>query len=173
MLATRGSRRHERDNQMFFSWGEPSRKKAARPATKPKPMPVTTAPSLENDLREMCMLLHQLAQKYVPRANFQDRDTLVQCTKLLQDKRFEVTVAEDLQAHVNSFNPSVITHAPQYRLMRNRAIAALATVADLAGKAPARGSSDYQQGMRDGFQAASDIAVLFLEDIEAAYEFRR
>lgn len=181
MLLAAKSRRRDLDDQMFFPWGDPPRttppkakksvKRAAPAVEAPKLVPAV--PSLEDDLRELCLLLHQLAQKYVPRTNFQDCDVLVQCTRLLQDKHVALPVADDLKAHVDSYNPAVVTRAPQYRLMRNRALAALATVADMANKAPSKGSAEYQRGMRDAFEMASDVAIFFLEDIEAAYEFRR
>jgi len=176
MLLAAKSQRRNLDNQMFFPWGDPLPVKPARPkVAKPVVRRVAKkrAVSVEDDLREMCKLLHQLAQKYVPRTNFQDCDTLIQCTRLLQDSKLPLTVADDLKAHVESYNPAVVTRAPQYRLMRNRAIAALATVADLASKAPAKGSAEYQRGMREGFQVASDIAVFFLDDIEASSDSRR
>lgn len=173
MLLADKSRRRAKNDQLFFPWGEPPRKRRVQTKKQEELKTTPLKSGTEEDLREMCALLHQIAQKYVPRTSFRDRETLVQCTKLLQDQNVKIEVADDLKARVADFNPVVVTHAPQYRLMRNRALAALATVADLAAKAPSKGSHDYQQGMRNAFQIASDIAIFFLEDIESAYEFRR
>lgn len=180
MLVTTARRRKEEETQMFFSWGEPSKRNQQK--IKPAPVKPVQVPAPEtalpvkdetHDIREICRLLHQIAQRHVPRTHFQDREALIQCAKLLQTQNVSLDIADDLKSHVADFNPVVVTHAPQYRLMRNRAIAALATVADLSNRAPSKGSPEYQRGMRDGFQTASDIAIFFLEDIETAYEFRR
>lgn len=181
------SRKHkEANNQLFFSFAEsnpvvqpnPPRVKpklARRVASKkvtssrgPNPL----VGQLES-VKEMCRMLHQLASKYVPRTAFEDFDYLVQGTKVLQELQVPVAVAENLQAPVAEYNSAVVFHAPQYRLLRNRALAALATIADLSSKTPAKGSADYQKGMRDGFDYASDIAIFFLEDMESAFSFRR
>lgn len=173
------------DNQMFFSFAETytpvkkvaaqSKPKVARKVLKmPEKQPVATQSdwALES-LKDMCSMLHKLASKYVPRTAFEDFDYLVQGTKLLQELHVPVTVAESLQAPVAEYNSAVVVHAPQYRILRNRALAALATLADLSTKTPAKGSAEYQKGMRDGFDYASDIAIFFLEDLEAAFPFRR
>jgi hypothetical protein len=44
-------------------------------------------------------------------------------------------------------------------------MASLAVIADLTERPAATGSSEYQRGMREGYRRASDIAVMFLEDI--------
>jgi hypothetical protein len=171
---------------MFFSFAEshrPVKKAAGR--EKPKvarnvlkmPAPAQVAPDpaktqLES-VTEMCRMLHKLAAKYIPRTAFDDFEYLVQGTKVLQELQVPLTVAENLQAPVAEHNSAVVLHAPQYRLLRNRALAALATIADLSSKTPAKGSGEYQKGMRDGFDYASDIAIFFLEDMEAAFSFRR
>lgn len=168
--------------QLFFSFADgttPAKRNQPKPrkqtAIKTKPDVIgkqQTPNSREQSLGELALLLHNLAQKYVSRSNFQDFDTLVQCSKLLKDMSIELPLPPDMVAPVASYNPAVVTTAPQYRLMRSRAIAALATVADLAQKAPAKGSPEYQKGMRDGFNYASDIAIFFLDDLDSAFDFR-
>lgn len=180
MLSSVKKRSRNLNKQLVFSWGEPNNprrtKQPPTPKVRQQKTPEQAAPTAlaaQSELQELCLLLHQLAQKYVTRSNFQDFDLLVQCTHLLQEKQITPPITADLVSPVANYNPAVVTSAPQYRLMRNRAMAALATIADLSHKAPSKGSPDYQQGMRDGFETASNIAVFFLEDLEAAYEFRR
>ena len=180
--AARSCRRSDKNaEQLVFSFAA-APKKPKRVTLKPtRPTPAAVAPhkepqpipAKEDSLRHLCGLLHQLAQKYVARSNFQDLDTLVQTTKILEELGVSLPVVEDLRAPVSSYNTAVVTHAPQYRLLRSRCIAALATIADISSKAPAKGSPEFQRGMKAGFDYASDIAVFFLEDLEAAYQIRK
>lgn len=123
--------------------------------------PVTSSVSPFEDL---CLFLHKLATKHISRTDFADIGALVRCTQLLKELGLEVAAPAELQAPVSVQDNALVTHAPQYRFLRSRAIAGLATVADLAFKAPAKGSADYQRGQRDAFHIASVIAADFLED---------
>ncbi len=167
------------DAQMMFSFAEkrkaPNKAKEARPAQK-KLTDTCAVNSIKNQLdsvTELCHMMHQLASKYVPRSAFNDFEYLVQGTKVLQELQVPLTIADNIKAPLTEYNAAVVLHAPQYRLLRNRALAALTTIADLSSKSPAKGSTDYQKGMRDGFEYASDIAIFFLEDLESVFAIRR
>jgi hypothetical protein len=120
-------------------------------------------------LRSICFTLHRLAQQYVPNTpkTFADYSELVHCVKLLQDMGLRPTVKPEVAADVATTTSSVVTNALEFRQLRNKAIACLATIADLTEKPTATGTADYQRGMREGYRRASDIANLFLHDFEA------
>jgi hypothetical protein len=123
-------------------------------------------PECGDDLRELCLLLHGLAKKHVAATNFHDFNLVARCTKLLQTLGVSVDAPAEMQAAVSSQEAALVTSAPEYRLLRTRAMAGLATVADLADRLPAKGSADYQRGMCAAYEQASTIAILFLEDLE-------
>lgn len=123
-------------------------------------------------LTDLCLLLYGLARKHVAPANFADFCLLTRCTKLLQDLGLEVEIAPEMQAHVRDAATVLVTAAPEYRMLRSKATAGLATVADLVTKLPAKGNGDYQRGMRDAYEQASEIAALFLDDLEQ-FQFPR
>ena len=54
----------------------------------------------------------------------------------------------------------------EYRYLRNKAIAGFATIADLTAKPSAVGTLDYQSGVREGYRRASEVAIIFLADIQ-------
>jgi hypothetical protein len=154
--------------QLYFNFVETrvaqsvlKRSAAPRPA---KPAPVINTAAV--DFKDMCLLLHGIAQKHVSKSDFESCTTLIRCAKLLANFGLNVETSAAMSAPAAEHDSALVTKDPRYRLMRNRAIACLATIADLSFKAPAKGSGEYQQGMRDAFQQASDIAVMFLEDIQ-------
>lgn len=159
-------------NQLYFDFVQdeknerPARaavvKKSAR---KPLQKNQKTA-EFGNDLRDLCVLLHTIAKKHVSASNFHDFNLVARCTKLLQTLNVAVDAPVEMQAAVADQAAALVLSAPEYRLLRSRAVAGLATVADLADRLPAKGSADYQRGMRDAYQHASDIAALFLDDLE-------
>lgn len=120
----------------------------------------------DSDLREVCVLLHTIARKSVSANNFRDFNLIARCTKLLQALGILVETPAEMRAVAADQEAALVLSAPEYRLLRSRAIAGLATVADLADRLPAKGSVDYQRGMRDAYRHASDIAALFLDDLE-------
>lgn len=117
-------------------------------------------------LKEAALALHALGRKFIPVTEFRDYATFTRCAKILQETGAIKEVPLELNATIADHESALITHAPQYRRLRNRAIAGLATVADLGAKAPGKGSADYQKGVRDAYRHASDVAALFLEDIQ-------
>jgi hypothetical protein len=120
------------------------------------------------DLKNLCHTLHRLAQKYVPNSahTFKDFSDLVEVTRALQKLNVPLDVASSISAPVSAVDNSVVINSHEYRYMRNKAIAALATIADLTTKAAPPGAVDYQRGVREGYRRASEVAVLFLEDIQ-------
>lgn len=120
-------------------------------------------------LRNICFMLQRLAQKYVPNTpkTFSDYSELVQCVKLLQDMGLKPNVHHSLAAAVDATQTGIVVNSFEYRHLRNKTIACLATIADLTEKPTATGSADYQRGMREGYRRASDIASSFLIDFGA------
>ncbi len=124
------------------------------------------------DLRDLCVLLHDLAKKHVTATSFQDFNTRQRCTKLLESLGVLSGSPADTCARAIDHDATLVLRSPPYRRLRAHAIAGLATVADLAGRAPRKGTRDYQKGVREAFQQASDIAAVFLDEIEDKYRSR-
>lgn len=121
-------------------------------------------PSEDYDtLKAICVVLQYVAQKHLPRDAFADRASLVQCLKLLTALNVKIAVKSELQAEYDL--PTVDKNTLAYRFLRSKAIAALATIADLDKKVLDRMTSDYHNGMRDAYKKASAIAEAFLADI--------
>jgi len=121
-----------------------------------------------DELASLCLTLHRLAQKYVPRSaqTFRDFDALVQTTRALQKIGLNLTLSADIAAPTQTVETAVVLNSPEYRRLRNRFIAALATIADMTEKNTPPGHPEYQRGVREGYRRASDIAILFLEDLQ-------
>jgi len=163
-------------NQLYFAFARDEKHERApagnrQPRTRkiPTPRPLKKKceePEFGNDFRDLCVLLHGIAKKHVAATNFHDFNLVARCTKLLQTLGAPVETPAAMQAAVSSQEAALVTSAPEYRLLRSRAIAGLATVADLASKMPAKGSAEYQRGMRDAYEQASNVAALFLDDLE-------
>ena len=118
-------------------------------------------------LRSICYMVHDLAQKYVPNApnSFNDYSLLAHCTKLLTAMGFRPDINHELDSAVAGLGVEVVHNSFEYRHLRNKIMASLAVIADLTERPAATGSAEYQRGMREGYRRASDIAVMFLEDI--------
>lgn len=121
-----------------------------------------------NALMYLCLTLHQLAQKYVPRSahTFRDFDALARATRVMQKIGLKPAIAAEIAAPTSAIETSAILNSPEYRRLRNKFIAALATIADMPEKNTPPGVPEYQKGVREGYRRASDIAILFLEDIQ-------
>lgn len=126
----------------------------------------TQMPGFIDELTQICGSLLRLAQKYVPHgpAAFADAGEIVRCASTLKLMGLAVNVTERFAAAVSS-DSDVLTHPNDYRQLRNKAIAGFATIADLTDKPAAVGSQEFQRGVREGYRRASDIAILFLDDI--------
>lgn len=115
-------------------------------------------------LRAVCVLLQSLAQKYVPEIAFDDRASLRQCLNVMRELGIDFSVKAKL---AQMFEEKDIDRCSlSYRLLKNRAVAALSTIADLDKKCLDRRGGEYKNGMRDAYKRASDIAVMFLEEIQ-------
>ncbi len=117
---------------------------------------------------KLCLILHELAQKYVPRTPqaFGDFNALLQVTRTLQKMGFNPQLTAELCAISAATETAVVLNSPEYRKLHNRFVAALATIADMTEKNTPPGSTEYQRGVREGYRRASDIAILFLEDLQ-------
>jgi hypothetical protein len=120
------------------------------------------------ELQNICVVLHHLAQKYVPNSvqSFCDFDSLKHATRALQRLGSNIKLAAHLTAPVKSLEKSAVTNSVEYRTLRNKYIAALSTIADITAKNTPPGHPEYQRGVREGYRRASDVAILFLEDIQ-------
>lgn len=121
------------------------------------------------ELQQICRSLLRLTQRYVPSSpnTFSDYLEVVQCTKVLQKIGVSVDVATRFAAVIEGTGNEIITNSSDYRYLKNKCIAGFATIADLTEKPAAVGSPEFQRGVREGYRRASDIAVLFLEDIQS------
>lgn len=124
--------------------------------------------AVELEITNLCLILHDLAQRYTPRSaqTFRDFDVLTQATRALQKLGLKPALKADVCAPAKSVENAVVTNSPEYRKLRNRFIAALATIADMPEKTTPPGDPEYQRGVREGYRRASDIAILFLEDVQ-------
>jgi hypothetical protein len=120
-----------------------------------------------DELTHLCLTLHQLAQKYVPRSpqTFRDFDALTRTTRAMQKMGLSPVVASAVAAPSAAVEVSIVLNSPEYRRLHNRFVAALATIADMPEKNTPPGHPEYQKGVREGYRRASDIAILFLEDL--------
>lgn len=124
--------------------------------------------SSSEDLKQICKSLAKIAQRYVsatPSA-MGDFIEVVQCIKLLKTMGLDPDVTEKFKAVVDATGNETITKSADYRYLRNKCIAGFATIADLPEKPAAVGSHEFQSGVREGYRRASDIAVMFLADIQ-------
>jgi len=124
--------------------------------------------TVNSALRNVAFLLLDLAQKYVPHtpANFTDHNSLAHCIKLLQEMGLKPEILARLDRTVAGVSVDLIRNSFEYRQLRNKIKACLAVIADLTERPAAPGTYDYQKGIREGYRRASDIAVLFLDDID-------
>jgi hypothetical protein len=120
------------------------------------------------ELANLCLTLHQLAQKYVPRSaqTFRDFDSLTRATRAMQKMGLKPVIAAEVAAPAAAVEVAVVLNSPEYRKLHNRFVAALATIADMPEKNTPPGHPEYQKGVREGYRRASDIAILFLEDLQ-------
>lgn len=121
-----------------------------------------------SELKRACRLLHGLAQLYVPNSpkHFESFELLMRVTAVLKKLGLApAAVVDNLDAQLSDAT-NVVFASAEYRLLRNKYLAALATISDLAGRGVPPGSEDYQNGVREGYRRASEVAILFLEDAQ-------
>jgi hypothetical protein len=83
----------------------------------------------------------------------------------LQEIGLKPQIAAKLDAAVAGVGVDIIHNSFEYRQLRNKIKACLAIIADLTERPAAAGTKEFQRGVREGYRRASDIAVLFLDDI--------
>lgn len=121
-----------------------------------------------SELKRACRVLHGLAQLHVPNSpkTFESFSLLMRLTAVLQQLGLEPEpVTPGIEAHMLAAS-NIVTSSAEYRLLKNKYLAALATLADLSSRGVPPGSDDYQNGVREGYRRASEIAILFLEDAQ-------
>lgn len=119
-------------------------------------------------LRNICFILHALVQKYVPNsaATFEDYSRLLRCTQLLQELGLKPDLLPKIKADASIADVTAILNSFEYRQLRNKMIAGLSVIADLTERPASPGTLDYQNGIREGYRRASEIAAVFLKDID-------
>ena len=120
------------------------------------------------ELARICSALHRLAQKYVPNTPqaFSDFDELLQVTHTMRQLGVVPSLAAKIKAAATTTDNAAVLSSRDFRNLRNKAVAALATIADFTSKNTPPGTADYQNGVREGYRRASDVAILFLDDIQ-------
>jgi hypothetical protein len=121
-----------------------------------------------NELKRTCRVLHGLAQEYVPNSpkHFAAFSTFLQATDTLKRLGLAQNIVSPDVAAESATVTSNVCASKEYRTLRNKYLAALATLADLAERGVPPGTQDYQSGVREGYRRASEIAILFLEDAQ-------
>lgn len=121
-----------------------------------------------NELKRACRLLHGLAQVYVPNSpkHFESFSLLMQITATLRNLGLAPDVVTPELTAPAADATNVVMTSREYRILKNKYLAALATLADLSSRGVPPGSDDFQSGVREGYRRASEIAILFLEDAE-------
>lgn len=147
---------------------KPARKKLESP-----PNATTT----QDELVHLCVFLHGLVQKLASKMDLQTTSEFQTCTKVLRQLNVPLEIQSNFTAaHADALSSDpgdrVIISSPRYRLLKNRAIAALATVADLSARSIPKGDESYRAGMAAGYAHASEIAAAFLEDIHVEAAIR-
>ena len=119
-------------------------------------------------LRRICFMLQALAQKYVLNSpsTFDDYAHLIHCTKLLQELGLKPDISSKIDADVAGLSLDIVRSSFEYRQLRNKMIAGLSVIADLTERPASPGTVEYQSGLREGYRRASEIAALFLADVD-------
>jgi hypothetical protein len=124
---------------------------------------------LFGELRNICSTLLRIAQRYVPATPtaFADATAVVKCAKMMEGLALQPALEAKFAARVTSATDIGVLNSFEYRYLRSKSIAGFATIADLTCKPVAVGSLEYQNGVREGYRRASEIAILFLDDVQS------
>ena len=117
------------------------------------------------DLSQICGVLFNIAQKHTPSTSFAETNELIRIAKILESTDVPVAPAAKLRAAISDHSANVTRQSSEYRLLKARYAACLSTIADLAGKKPAKTKSAFHEGIHEGLRRAAKIAIMFLEDI--------
>lgn len=128
----------------------------------------TASKGVISELSQICCALLAIAQKYVPNTPtaFVDAADVAKCAKALEGMALRPKLEPHFKAHVAGMKANIVLNSFEYRYLRNKAIAGFATLADLTSKPSAVGTLDYQSGVREGYRRASEVAIIFLSDIQ-------
>lgn len=120
-------------------------------------------------LRRVCYVLHELVQRHIMRSSTAHRDqaTFVYCGHILKEMGLRPKTNPAFDQSAEDLRLDVIRSSFEYRNLRNKLLASLAIIADLPERTAGNGSPEYQRGMREGYRRASEIAILFLEDLSS------
>lgn len=123
--------------------------------------------SINSALRHVCFVLHEIAQRCMLKIGVaqQDFSTFIYCGHILREIGLRPKVNPAFDRSAEDLRLDVIHSSFEYRNLRNKLIASLSIIADLPERATGHGSPDYQRGVREGYKRASDIAILFLDDL--------
>jgi len=131
-------------------------------------MPVTDAMAPElntSDLKQLCSLLFDIAQRHTPNTAFADANELLNSAQIMQSNNIEIAPLAKLRAAIGDYSSAVTKQSNEYRLLKARYSACLSTIADLAGKKPKKNKSAFHAGVHEGLRRAAKIAIMFLDDI--------
>jgi hypothetical protein len=156
---------------MLTQFAAKTKKSSARIVKKTVRENPETAEFMCAELLAISRILLQVAQKYVPdtAGAYADAAILVQCATQLCVLDATTKAAANFNAAVVSTAPAdLVVSSPEYRYLKNKAIAALATIADLGTdlkELPPNAAKDYQTGLRVGYARARKLAMEFLTDV--------
>jgi len=128
----------------------------------------TAGKGVTSELTQICFALLAVAQKYVPNTPtaFIDAADVARCAKALENMELRPKLEPHFKAHVDGLTANAVLNSFEYRYLRNKAIAGFATLADLTARPSSVGTPEYQNGVREGYRRASDVAIIFLSDIQ-------
>ena len=162
---------------MFTQFATKTKKRPARIVKKTVRENPATAEFKQAELLAISRMLLQIAQKYVPDTAdaYADAANLVQCSKQLHVIDTTMESGVNFNAAVSSTAAAdLVVASPEYRYLKNKAIAGLATIADLGldlSELPAGRAKDYQAGLRVGYKRARDLAAKFLADVHTGHYY--
>jgi hypothetical protein len=118
-------------------------------------------------LRRVCYTLYDVLKQsmrlgFVPEQEF---TTLTYCGKILKNMGLQPRVNAETDKSLEDMRLDVIRHSFDYRNIRNKMVASLSIIADLPSRGVSAGTEDFQAGMREGYKRASQVAVMFLDDL--------
>ncbi len=117
------------------------------------------------DLRDLCSALFDMAQRHTPSTSFAETNELIRIAKILESIGVDAVAVPKMRAAIADHSSNVTRQSSEYRLLKARYAACLSTIADLAGKKPAKAKSAFHAGIHEGLRRAAKIAIMFLDDI--------
>lgn len=123
--------------------------------------------NVNSALRRVCYTLYDVLSRsmclgFVPDNEFAN---VAYCRHVLKTMGLNPKASEKTDKSINDLRVDVIRHSFVYRNMRNKMVASLSIIADLPDRGVSAGSEEFQKGMREGYRRASEVAVMFLNDL--------